>query len=75
MSGGAGLDDVVHQRNRLAILAALTEASKAIGFLKPLELSGNRSRLPEFLETPTTSRFHGRMDRASPPCPRRGAPR
>lgn len=54
MSGGAGLDEVVHQRNRLAILAALAEASKAeFGFLQTtLELTpGNLSRHLEILES------------------------
>ena len=54
MNGGAQLDEVVHQRNRLAILAVLEEASKAeFGFLQTtLELTpGNLSRHLEILET------------------------
>ena len=53
LSGGAQLDEVVHQRNRLAILAVLEEASKAeFGFLQStLELTpGNLSRHLEILE-------------------------
>ena len=53
MNGGAQLDEVVHQRNRLAILAVLEEASKAeFGFLQTtLELTpGNLSRHLEILE-------------------------
>jgi len=54
LNGGAQLDEVVHQRNRLAILAVLEEASKAeFGFLQTtLELTpGNLSRHLEILET------------------------
>ena len=54
MSGGSKLDEVVHQRNRLAILAVLEEASKAeFGFLQAsLELTpGNLSRHLEILQT------------------------
>jgi DNA-binding MarR family transcriptional regulator len=53
LNGGAQLDEVVHQRNRLAILAVLEEASKAeFGFLQTtLELTpGNLSRHLEILE-------------------------
>ena len=53
LNGGAKLDEVVHQRNRLAILAVLQEASKAeFGFLQTnLELTpGNLSRHLEILE-------------------------
>ena len=48
------LDEVVHQRNRLAILAVLEEASKAeFGFLQTtLDLTpGNLSRHLEILES------------------------
>jgi len=54
LNGGAQLDEVVHQRNRLAILAVLEEASKAeFGFLQTtLDLTpGNLSRHLEILET------------------------
>lgn len=54
MNGGAQLDEVVHQRNRLAILAVLEEASKAeFGFLQTtLDLTpGNLSRHLEILES------------------------
>ena len=54
MSAGPQLDEVVHQRNRLAILAVLAEASKAeFGFLQTnLELTpGNLGRHLEILET------------------------
>lgn len=53
LSGAARLDEVVHQKNRLAILAVLDEASKAeFGFLQNnLELTaGNLSRHLEILE-------------------------
>lgn len=53
LSGALQLDDVVHQRNRLAILAALDEASKVeFGFLQTeLELTpGNLSRHLDVLE-------------------------
>jgi DNA-binding MarR family transcriptional regulator len=54
VSAGARLNEVVHQRNRLAILAALDEASKVeFGYLlTDLELTaGNLSRHLEILET------------------------
>lgn len=54
VSRAPNLDEVVHQRNRLAILAVLDEASKAeFGFLQTdLELTaGNLSRHLEILET------------------------
>jgi DNA-binding MarR family transcriptional regulator len=54
LNGGAQLDEVVHQRNRLAILAVLEEASKAeFGFLQTtLDLTpGNLSRHLEILES------------------------
>lgn len=53
MSGGVPLDEVIHQRNRLAIMAVLEEASKAeFGFLQTnLSLTaGNLSRHLEILE-------------------------
>lgn len=53
VTAGLQLDDVVHQRNRLAILAALDEASKVeFGFLQTeLNLTpGNLSRHLDVLE-------------------------
>ena len=70
MSGPPKLDEVVHQRNRLAILAVLDEASKAeFGFLQgDLELTaGNLSRHLEILETAgyvaIEKGYHGRRPR------------
>jgi len=54
LSGASHLDEVVHQKNRLAILAVLDEASKAeFGFLQTdLGLTaGNLSRHLEILES------------------------
>ena len=70
VSGAARLDEVVHQRNRLAILAVLDEVSKAdFGFLQDdLDLTaGNLSRHLEILETAgyiaIEKGYHGRRPR------------
>jgi DNA-binding MarR family transcriptional regulator len=70
VSAAARLDEVVHQRNRLAILAVLDEVSKAeFGFLQnDLDLTaGNLSRHLEILETAgyivIEKGYHGRRPR------------
>jgi DNA-binding MarR family transcriptional regulator len=70
VSSAARLDEVVHQRNRLAILAVLDEVSKAeFGYLQDdLDLTpGNLSRHLEILETAryiaVEKGYHGRRPR------------